>query len=254
MGITVLIIFGFLVGAIGTLAGIGGGIFIVPFLMLACGFTPQLAVGTGLLVVLCNSFSGTIAYAFQKQRIDYRTGVLFTVFVLPGVVLGSYALGILPENIFKPIFAVILIIIAVYQIIRKHSGSPESETDHPVKTGPGRYFLLAVVSCLTGIIAGFLGIGGGIIHIPVLIFLVGLNVHRATATSHFILFFTSLTAVIDNGIMGQIDYRTGLILGFGAILGAQAGAYISKRTRPRVIILMLSAVLILTALRMLVNL
>ncbi|MFH1227592.1 MAG: sulfite exporter TauE/SafE family protein [Planctomycetota bacterium] len=253
MELIILPVFGFLVGTIGTLAGIGGGIFIVPFLLLACGFTPQLAVGTGLLVVLCNSLSGTVAYAFQKQRIDYRVGVFFTVFVMPGVVIGSYALNILPAALFKPIFSAILAIIAVYQIIRKPIDNDDSEMGIPDKAGTNRYIFLAAISCLTGFVAGFMGIGGGIIHIPVLIFLVGLSVHRATATSHFILFFTSLAAVIDNGIMGHIDYRTGLILGIGAILGAQAGAYISRRTRPRIIILMLSVVLILTALKMLIK-
>lgn len=242
-----LLIFGFLVGAVGTLVGVGGGIFIVPFLLLAMGFPAQLAVGTSLLVILCNSVSGTIAYAVQR-RIDYKLGVFFGIFVIPGVWLGAYLAELISANLFKQVFAAVLLVVAIYQ----SAGWPTNrKTERPA----GRPItpLLSLIAFGTGIIAALLGIGGGIIHIPVLIFIAGLAVHQATATSHFILVITSLAAILTHGWLGNIDYRTGLILGCGAMAGAQIGAYLSSRTRPRVIILILSVILILTAIRMLVK-
>lgn len=249
----ILLIFGFLIGAVGTLVGLGGGIFTVSFLIITQGFSSQLAVGTSLLVILCNSASGTIAYAVQR-RINYKLGLFFGMAVIPGIFLGTYVAELMPTALFKQIFALVLIVVAIVQLfapnLKNLNPAPSEGNIKPQIRYP---ILIMLISLATGFIAALLGIGGGIIHIPVLIFIVGLSVHRATATSHFILVITSLVALFTHGWLDNVDYRTGLLLGIGAIAGAQLGAYLSNHTRPRIIILILSVILVLAAIRMLIK-
>ncbi|MBI4713237.1 MAG: sulfite exporter TauE/SafE family protein [Planctomycetes bacterium] len=241
----VLLLFGFLVGTIGTIVGVGGGIFIIPFLLITYHLSPQAAIGTSLLVILFNSTSGTVSYSIQK-RINYKLGIVFGLATIPGVLLGAAASKVFTMDIFRIVFAAVLIIVAVYLILKKEPAG--TEQDNP--TSQHSLIYLPIVF-ITGFIAGFLGIGGGIVHLPVLIVLMRLPVHQATATSHFILVITSIVAVLAHGLLENVKYDIGLWLGLGSIFGAQLGAYLSRHIKAKMIIFIISSLLILTALRLL---
>src|SRR4051812_4111436 len=83
------LLFGYAVGAYGTMVGAGGGFLIVPMMLLVYHATPAQSAGTGLAVVFLNAVSGTLSYAHQK-RIDYRAGLLFAVATLPGAISGAF--------------------------------------------------------------------------------------------------------------------------------------------------------------------
>lgn len=246
----ILFIVGAIIGAIGTLAGIGGGIFIVPILFSVYHFSPQLAIGTSLFVVVFNAFSGTIAYARYK-RIYWRLGAIIIVSGIPGILIGAYASGIFTGAIFKVVFACVLVLAAIYLLLKRNKSSEDVKTCIPIGFSTAMMMVIVSIGFITGFIASFLGIGGGIIHVPVLIYLLKIPVHIATATSHFILFSTVLLSVVPHALWGHIDYTKGLLLGGGALVGAQIGAYISSRVHSRVILIILAFVLLAAALKML---
>lgn len=247
METAVLLLFGFLVGTIGTIVGVGGGIFIIPLLLITYHLSPQSAIGTSLLVILFNSTSGTISYGVQK-RINYRLGIVFGLATIPGVLLGASASKVFTMDIFRIVFAAVLIVVAAYLILKKESSTANQDN----QTSHSSLIYLPIVFA-TGFIAGFLGIGGGIIHLPVLIVLMRLPVHQATATSHFILVITSIVAVLAHGLLENVRYDIGLWLGLGSIFGAQLGAYLSRHIKAKMIVVIISSLLILTALRLLVT-
>jgi uncharacterized membrane protein YfcA len=88
-----------------------------------------------------------------------------------------------------------------------------------------------LLSFLVGVISSLLGIGGGIVHVPFLILILGIPVHVATATSHFVLTITSLAGALIFLRNGQVDLSVAAVMGVGVLLGAQAGAKLSTRMR-----------------------
>lgn len=84
-----LIFIGIIAGGYGTIVGAGGGFIFVPALLLILTMDPVVAAGSGLVIVLINSLSGTLGYARQK-KIDYRTGGIISIGALPGSLLGIW--------------------------------------------------------------------------------------------------------------------------------------------------------------------
>ncbi len=93
------------VGLLGSLLGIGGGMVIVPLLVFAYGYEPQLAIGTSVLVVLLNAVSGTLGY-IRQRRVCVDAAVKFALATIPGAFLGSYAAEYLQGKIFFWVFGI----------------------------------------------------------------------------------------------------------------------------------------------------
>jgi uncharacterized membrane protein YfcA len=107
------------------------------------------------------------------------------------------------------------------------------------------------LSFIVGFISSLFGIGGGIIHVPALIYMFSFPYHIAVASSQFILMISSLTGSIFHGISGNVAFKIAIITGIGAIFGAQVGALISKRMSGLWIVRLLSMALIAIGIRLL---
>lgn len=251
-----LFVIGIGVGLLGAIVGIGGGIFVVPILLSIYLFSPQLAVGTSLFVVALNALSGTIGYARQTKQadqagsglIDWRAGVAVIVASAPGVALGAYASSFFPSPAFRLVFAVVLVATAGHLVFGRDtkSGTEGRQVEIPPKTG-----LMALISVVAGFISALLGIGGGIIYVPALMCFLNMPVRSATATSQFILLNTACLSLLPQVWWGNVDYGYGLLMGAGAVVGAQAGVFLSPRIRSRVIVLVLGCMLVIAAVKLL---
>lgn len=228
--LALLFVAGLGIGALGTLIGAGGGWMIVPILLFGLGFTHQRAVGTSLSVVFLNALSGSIAYMIQR-RILYRMGVAFAVATIPGAMIGAALVQYIGSQWFILLFAVFLLFISAFlfkgQTISGRSFRHPSQEELNSLTSP--IMLTGMfVSFLVGVISSLLGIGGGIVHVPFLIVILGMEVHSATATSHFVLAVTSLAGALIFLYSGDIDLPVAGAMGAGVLLGAQAGAVFSN--------------------------
>ena len=237
-----LALLGFGVGTFGTLVGAGGGFILTPILLVVYPHdSPRTITAISIAVVFFNAVSGSVAYARQR-RTDYRSGIVFAAATLPGSILGALAVGHVSRTVFDGLMAAVLAAAALWLLTGgsgdgrpASGGAPRTIVDrrgvryaYHVRLARG-----AALSVGVGFVSSFLGIGGGIIHVPLLVRALGFPVHVATATSHFVLAVMSGTASLTHLVQGS--YRVGhgmrrtLALSAGVIAGAQLGARISVR-------------------------
>lgn len=241
-----LIPIGFAVGTYGTLIGAGGGFVLMPILLLLYpSEPPNLLASISLAVVFFNASSGSAAYALQR-RIDYRAGLLFAAATIPSAVGGAIVTSLIPRRIFDLIFGILMIAGAAFLALFPRKGSSRDgprlgpAVRHVLTDRGGTTYKFAfnplagvALSVVVGFVSSFLGIGGGIIHVPALVHLLSFPVHIATATSHFILAFMTLAGTAVHLFSGELSHglhRT-LALGAGVVAGAQLGAFLSARIK-----------------------
>src|SRR5215467_6886172 len=113
-GFAGLLIIGFIVGAVGTIIGSGGGFLLVPTLLLLDEhISPDAAAGISLAVVFFNASSGSLAYA-RMGRVDFRAGTIFAAAAIPGAIAGAYTTAHIPRHVFDAIFGFMLIAASIY--------------------------------------------------------------------------------------------------------------------------------------------
>ncbi len=257
-----LIIFGFLIAIAAALTGVGGGIFTVPVLTLLYGFENTSAIGTSLAMIIFTAAAATINYARQR-RIRYTTGVLLAITTTPGALLGAWLTTVLREQELGLAFSFFLFAVAIRIIINSRRSSSESDEQKERTTALKSYqrsgFLWKKVSAgiivgfFAGVASGLLGIGGGILVVPVMTFVLAIPIHMATATSMFTMIFTSLAGILPHYEAGHIAPDAMILLAAGAIFGAQVGAHISKRLSGKNLRLIFAVMLLIAGLNMLVK-
>lgn len=259
---------GIAVGCYGTLIGAGGGFVLMPVLLLLYPKqSADLLTSISLAVVFFNALSGSEAYAMLK-RIDYKSGLMFAAATIPGAVLGALNTSFVPRRLFDVIFAILLLAAAGFLAWRPGGvkGGPKSK-DAPHHGMARRlvdshgityeynvnWSLGMAISVVVGYVSSFLGIGGGIIHVPALSYLLNFPVHIATATSHFILAIMALTGTVVHILTGTFAHgvhRT-LAIAIGVVIGAQIGARLSEKMKGTWIIRSLALALGVVGLRIL---
>ena len=265
-----LIIIGFLIGSLGTLIRAGGGFLLVPLLILTHPrFTPDIVTAISIAIVAANAISGSVAYA-RAKRINYRAGILFALFTIPGSILGVHIVKYVPAGLFNILFGLLMIALGSFLFVNKKVPVSEAnvqqgnrfwkhyeQTDREGIRYVYSYNQVAgvIISIVVGFISPILGIGGGIIHVPALVRWLKFPVHIATATSHFILAIMSITSVAahlkEGSYSDPVVYRMVLLLCVGVIPGAQAGAWLSHKIKGKVIVMALAICLAIVALRLL---
>lgn len=263
-----LIPLGFAVGAYGTLIGAGGGFVLMPVLLLIFpDQSPELLTSISLAVVFCNAASGSASYARMK-RIDYKSALMFAAATVPGAILGAITVKYVSRGPFDAAFGVLLTagaIFLLWQTFRPMTpriyGSRHTSTrtiiqaDGTTHTYSFDPRLGILISLVVGFASSFLGIGGGIIHVPALVGLLDFPVHIATATSHLILAVTALTATVVHVAQGAFsqDILEMIYLAVGVVAGAPLGAHLSRKIHGRWIIRGLAIALACVGIRLLIH-
>jgi uncharacterized membrane protein YfcA len=255
-----LIIFaaGAVAGSMGALLGLGGGIFLVPFLNLGLGFPIAMAAAISLTTVIATSSSVTAGRA-GMNLMNFRFGMLLEVATAGGSVLGGITAQFVAQTTLQRLFAFVTGAIAVVTIVRsKRRNIIIDPTVDPGRLG-GRFFdaetgttvvyqikrlpLAVIVSFIAGNVSSLLGIGGGFMKVPVLNAWCGMPLRAAAATSAFMIGVTATGGAIIYYGSGQLQP----VAAAAAILGVQAGSWLGLRASPnipvRVLKLLLAAVL-----------
>ena len=247
-----LALLGVAVGGIGTLIGAGGGFILMPVLLLLYPREQTSTLASISLGVVCfNALSGSIGYARLKQ-IDYRSGILFSIAGVPGAIIGAMLVPHIHRSLFDTLLGVVLLgaglFMAFVGALRPKSG-PAAEAP----ATPRRRVLGVIIAFFVGVLSSLLGIGGGIIHVPLMVYALGFPVHMATATSHFVLAMTSGAGTAAHILTGalEIGWHRMLAIGLGAVVGAQIGAHFSPRVHSTWIIRGLGIALALAGARLL---
>jgi uncharacterized protein len=272
LNLILLVITGFLIGMFGTLIGAGGGFILVPILILSYpDLSPETITAISIVIVAANAISGSFAYA-RSGRIDYKAGILFALFTIPGSILGVLSTQFIPRHIFNILFGVLLVALSTYLLLRHNKINPPVIADtnkkrwkqHSLVDNSGNTYNYTynqtrgiLISIVVGYLSPLLGIGGGIIHVPALVQWLQFPVFVATATSHFILAIMATVSVAVHAIKGSyndpkiLHMVIGLII--GVIPGAQVGAWLSHKLHSNTIIRVLSVCLGLVGIRILLS-
>ena len=262
--IALYILLGFGVGALGTLIGAGGGFILLPVLLLLFpDLDPEVLTSISLAVVFINATSGSLAYS-RLKRIDYRSGIILAVATLPGAIIGAYTTQYIPRKAFDIVLGVLLLGVSTFLLLKpqwqatalitKRHRAHRTVTDREGTTYSYSFNMVTgvLVSIVVGFLSSLLGIGGGIIHVPLLTTVLHFPVPIATATSHFILAIMSLAGTAAHIAQGNLTagWPYVLTIGAGTVVGAQVGAWASHRTKPEWIIRILAVALFLVGLRL----
>ncbi|GAB4568698.1 MAG: hypothetical protein Kow0077_00010 [Anaerolineae bacterium] len=237
--VVALFLLGITAGILSGMFGIGGGVIIVPALILIMGYSLKAAAGTSLAVLVWPvSIFAVIAY-YRARLINIRTAVLISVGLLIGGYFGAeIALG-LPDNIMEPLYGLFLIYVGwrfveprkLYRqyVLKQAQANPgEAEAGAPEAAPDRAWYTTFAVGLLAGIVAGLFGIGGGLVIVPALVVILGYDQKHAVGTSLAALLPpTGLGAVISYYQDGFIHIAAAAAVAIGLVAGAFFGARIA---------------------------
>ncbi|OYD06185.1 sulfite exporter TauE/SafE family protein [Paludifilum halophilum] len=264
----VLIGIGLVSGTMGSLVGLGGGVITVPALLLLAStlpsythITPQIAVGTSMVLVVVTALSSTISYA-RQQRVDMKSGWAFFMGSGPGAILGAYLTRFFQTGPFFIAFGLVMILMAIILTFRNRfkaqsvKWSVRREFTDPKGNiyRYGYHLPTALIgSFAVGGISSLFGIGGGALLMPMMVLLFQFPPHVATATSMFVIFLSSIVGSATHLFQGHIAWHAVLFIAPGAWIGGQLGAWVSKKLSGRGLMLVLRLAIVVVGLRMILE-
>ncbi|HTB92070.1 MAG TPA: sulfite exporter TauE/SafE family protein [Candidatus Sulfotelmatobacter sp.] len=235
MTIVPLILLSLAVGILVGLLGIGGGAVLVPAMVYLLHYDQHMAQGTSLFILLPPIGLGALREYWKNGQVDLRAGIYCAL----GFLIGGYGGGKLavpmPTNVLKLIFGCFLMVSGVL-LWRKSStaNSTVLEKEGPHAGNPLWALGIFVMAGICGIAAGLVGIGGGVLLVPLLSLFFGFSQHRAQGTSLIALIPpTGLLAFLAYWKAGYVDLHTGVLLIPGVFVGGILGGMMARRLNPR---------------------
>jgi uncharacterized membrane protein YfcA len=248
-------------GLFGSLLGLGGGILIVPLLTIGFGLPLREAVGVSLICVIVTS--GAAAAVYLERRVaNLRLGMTLELFTAIGALVGGLVAFLVSERILAALFSAMLVYVAVSMIRGRDLGPDDDISVGSVTSQPfgltldGPDYTVhglgsgVVGSIGAGVVSALLGIGGGLIKVPVMHLLMGVPLRVATATSNLMIGVTASASAIIYLVRGGIDPFVAGPTAIGVFLGATLGSRTAHRIDLRVLRLLFVAVLSWTAFEM----
>jgi uncharacterized membrane protein YfcA len=266
---------GFAAGLLGSMLGVGGGIFIVPVLTVALGLPIQYAVSSSLISIVINSCTATGVY-IREHMTNFKLGLLLSATLIPGAAVGALIASRLSAPTLTILFSLLLIYVAYYMFPKKQRQLTETELEAQTRVDEkshashswldGSYFDPAlnkevnyqvhrptvglVTSFFGGVISSMFGIGGGIINVPVMNRLMKVPVKATVATSGFLLMTTTMTGsliYIYDGFL--VPYVAGPLC-VSVFVGSRLGSALAQRAHTRVLVIFFSIFMVLMAILM----
>jgi uncharacterized protein len=234
---------GILAGFLAGLFGVGGGILIVPGLVIAAGMDQRLAHGTSLAAVVPISVASVVTYA-AHGNVDWTAALWLSIGAVAGAVIGTKLLHVLPHRTLALLFAIVLIASAVRLFIAV-------DADGRAPLSPAGVIALVAVGLGAGILAGLLGVGGGIIMVPAMILLFGIPPVVAKGTSAAVIIPTAVMGTWRNRVKGNADLRAAAIVGAAGIVTAALGGILSDKMSDELSNVLFAALLLAVAARLL---
>ena len=234
-------------GILSGIFGIAGGVVVVPMLVLIVHLAQRRAQATSLVMIAIAATAGAATYALGNS-VAIVPALIIVAGGLAGTWVGTTWIHRVTDQRLQSAFAVLLILAAI-RLAWPSSGPDETTlTDMSVIVAIG-YF---ACGSAMGILSSMMGVGGGIILIPLLVGIFGFSQHDAAGTSLVVMVPIALFGAIRHSRSGFTDWGMGLRLGIGAFFGAIAGAAVALRIEGPVLRLAFAALVLYTAIQMLV--
>ena len=238
---------GLLAGFLSGLFGVGGGILIVPGLVLLMRMDQRRAHGTSLAAIVPIAVAGVAGYALA-DAVDWTAGALLIVGAAGGAVLGTTALRVVPENWLRALFAAFLVLAAARLFFPVTEAVGRGAIDAPAAAG------LVGIGVLSGALAGLLGVGGGIVIVPALVLLFSLPDPVAKGTSLLVIIPTGLVGTVSNLRAGNANLPVAAVVGAFGIVSALGASQLSTVLPARLSRILFAILLVAVAAQLLLRL
>lgn len=252
-----LVLIGFAVGTIGGFFGMGGAWMVTPGLNIL-GFPMAFAIGTDMAHIAGKSIVSTMRHS-KFGNVDYKLGFVMVAGTMAGIEVGAQIVMHLEKvgnigSVVRWVYVVLLALIATLVFFDYYKATQKKKTGdvgehgaegitwyktlHKIKIPPMIHFKNAGFTCsawlpmfvsfITGILAGFLGIGGGLIRMPSLVYLIGCPTHIAVGTDLFEVMISGMYGAFTYSLKGRIELVAVFVMLTGAAIGAQIGTVATK--------------------------
>ncbi len=252
---------GVVTGILGSLLGIGGGLIIIPFLVILFKVPMHTAVATSIISIIATSSASASVYV-ERHQTNIRLGMILEITTTIGAIFGGLTAVMISGALLKKIFAIILIFMGFLMWQRSLKKNEKESAFIPGARMNGYYIDGAtgkkveysvrripvgmIISFFAGNISGLLGVGGGIIKVPAMNILCGVPMKAATATSNFMIGVTAVASACIYYANGHVDpLLTGaLVIGVlaGSLLGTKIGYRVHGKTITRIFALLILVV------------
>jgi len=216
---------GLAAGLLSGLFGVGGGTVIVPLLLLFLRFEQRLAAGTSLAAIVPTATVGVVSYAVHGS-VAWIPALILAAGAVVGAQIGTWLLARLPQNALRWGFIGFLLVVIVMLFVVVPSRDAELELTVLVVVA------LAGLGLFTGIMAGLLGVGGGVIVVPALMFLFGTSDLVAKGTSLLMMIPTAISGTVGNIRRRNVDLPAAALIGVAACTTTALGAWIATLLDP----------------------
>jgi hypothetical protein len=256
--IAIVMLAGGVAGCFGALLGIGGGVFLVPFLQFVVGVPLNVASGVSLMTVIATS-SVVSAGSAGRRLVNLRLGMLLQVAASSGGLVGAIYVVRMPDHVLFIMFSMVTAAIAVLMLSRLDRRNVI--LDPSIDPGPfgGRFYeeesgrevvyrtrripAILGVSAIAGFVSGSLGIGGGILQVPALNTWSGVPLRAAAATSAVMIGVTAVASAPLYYARGNVSAPLAAAAILGVLAGSRAGFWFGDRARAKWLKLLMAAVL-----------
>lgn len=258
---------GVFVGVMSGLLGVGGGTIMVPIFRLAFGMSPLASTATSLFAIIPTSISGVVAHARAKTcvpKLGLALGVGGAVMSPMGVWLASVSPGWLVICV-----AAIVIGFSAFKMFKKavkcaptpragraggnaQGASAKVVPDRPVLSRK-QYLQGACIGLIAGLASGYVGVGGGFIMVPLMLAVLDIPMSLASGTSLIAITILAIPGVIEQGLLGNIEYLAGIAIVVGSIPGALVGARLVRVVPERQLRFIFGGFLLVAAVMLMLN-
>ena len=258
---------GMFVGVMSGLLGVGGGTIMVPIFRLAFGMSPLASTATSLFAIIPTSISGVVAHARAKTcvpKLGLALGAGGAVMSPMGVWLASVSPGWLVICV-----AAIVIGFSAFKMFKKavkcapapragraggnaQGASAKVVPDQPVLSRK-QYLQGACIGLIAGLASGYVGVGGGFIMVPLMLAILDIPMSLASGTSLIAIMILAIPGVIEQGLLGNIDYLAGIAIVVGSIPGALVGARLVRVVPERQLRFIFGGFLLVAAVMLMLN-
>lgn len=253
-------------GFLGALLGIGGGSIMVPTFIIFLGMDPKIAVATSLAALIATSAISSSVY-LKKNLVNVNLAVVLEGTTVIGSIVGASIATLIPSWLLETIFGIVLAYTFVVMInrtlrppTRDYRTNPhgrfvffDESLGREIRYNYRRVGPAASLSFLAGLASGMLGIGGGVIKVPILDLIAGVPMKAAVATSSYMIGITASAGSTVYFAAGLIDPVLVALAILGIVLGSRSGASIMNRLRSRTLRLLFSILLAYYSYKMVVR-
>jgi uncharacterized membrane protein YfcA len=250
-------------GLLGSLLGVGGGVILVPILTLLLGVPIRGAIAASLVSVIATA-SASSTVNLEKGLLNIRLGLVLEVATSVGGLGGGLAAALLTQRQLFLIFAATMALMGIVMIIRSKKrnviANPDAEPGllgGTVSEGSTTYVyrvkrlpLGLVSSLLAGALSGLLGVGGGIVKVPVLNSFCGIPIRVAAATSAFMIGVTAAASSFVYFGRGDVILPLTSLVALGSLPASLLGAHLSQRVETRALKMFMAALLFVVGAQM----